>query len=494
MKSSILPKVDSWVIANLVAMFFFLFLANSNRINNLSPLQKDSSEYLELSYHLAFNKTFSYDGVTPTNYREPLSSFLNAVNIHLFTDIKDSIEVNQLGMDLNLVSQITRINIFYLFMLYIGIWWLHFILTRSHSWMVFSAFIPMTYFSISTTYLKNLLSDVPSIVLFVFSTCVLLSINEKPKFWKSFLLAVLLGLLIISKGVFYYLVPVYLILMIGLIWFKDKTSLRIQKIKIFALSFLLTFLTIFPWQLRNYIYLDDFSLTTRGGTILLLRAEMDQMNSEERVGMYYVFAPEVLKKVVFEKYLGYERADYMDGGKLQRLNRDLENDYKAIESGNYNQIVSFIRRSIFISLPKLQEDAIKLSLDSDQYIKQLSLNMIKENWKSHLLASFPFAWKGLWFYKGNNLVFVIVIGLSYFTFFLIFFKSLISLEIKFLIFLSLPVLLFMFHVLLTHNIPRYILPIVPFVSISLVLFLKERILYFRNLIEYSKKSNFSLEE
>lgn len=483
MKSSILPKVDSWVIANLVAMFFFLFLANSNRINNLSPLQKDSSEYLELSYHLAFNKTFSYDGVTPTNYREPLSSFLNAVNIHLFTDIKDSIEVNQLGMDLNLVSQITRINIFYLFMLYIGIWWLHFILTRSHSWMVFSAFIPMTYFSISTTYLKNLLSDVPSIVLFVFSTCVLLSINEKPKFWKSFLLAVLLGLLIISKGVFYYLVPFYLVLMIGLIWFKDKTPLKIQKIKIFALSFLLTFLTILPWQLRNYIYLDDFSLTTRGGTILLLRAEMDQMNPEERVGMYYVFAPEVLKKVVFEKYLGYERADYMDGGKLQRLNRDLENDYRAIESRNYDQIVSFIRRSMFISMPKLQAEANQLGLDSDQYIKEVSLKSIKENWQNHLLVSIPFAWKGLWFYKGNNLAFVLLIGLSYLVFFIIFIKSIFYWRIDYLIFLTLPMLVFIFHVLLTHNIPRYILPIVPFISLSMVLFLKEKFSVF-------KKTNF----
>lgn len=479
MKSSILPKVDSWVIANLVAMFFFLFLANSNRINNLSPLQKDSSEYLELSYHLAFNKTFSYDGVTPTNYREPLSSFLNAVNIHLFTDIKDSIEVNQLGMDLNLVSQITRINIFYLFMLYIGIWWLHFILTRSHSWMVFSAFIPMTYFSISTTYLKNLLSDVPSIVLFVFSTCVLLSINEKPKFWKSFLLAVLLGLLIISKGVFYYLVPFYLVLMIGLIWLKDKTPLKIQKIKIFALSFLLTFLTIFPWQLRNYIYLDDFSLTTRGGTILLIRAEMDQMNSEERVGMFYVFAPEILKKVIFEKYLGYERADYLDGGKLQRLNRDLENDYKAIELGNYNQLVGFLKRSMFITFPMLQAEAGRKGLDSDQYIKEVSLSAFKENWKTHLLVSIPFAWKGLWFYKGNNLAFVLLIGFSYFVFFTIFIKSILYWKIDYLIFLTLPMFVFVFHVLLTHNIPRYILPIVPFISLSMVVFLKEKFSMYR---------------
>lgn len=479
MKNSFFLKTNLWVIINLLVMLFFLFLANSNRINNPRPLQKDSAEYLELSYHLAFNKLFSYDGVTPTNYREPLSSFLNAVNIHLFTDIKDSIEVNQLGQNLNLVLQLTQINIFYLFLLYIGIWWLHFIMTGSHSWMIFSAFIPMTYFSISTTYLKNLLSDVPSIILFVFSICVLLSINRKPKFWKSFLLGILLGLLIISKGVFYYLVPVYLFLIIGLIWFKDKTPLKIQKIKIFALSFLLTFLTIFPWQLRNYIHLDDFSLTTRGGTILLLRAEMDQMNSEERVGMYYVFAPEVLKKVVFEKYLGFERADYMDGGKLQRLNRDLENDYKAIESGNYNQIISFIRRSMFISIPKLQAEAIRLGFDSDHYIKEVSIKAIKENWKKHLLVSIPFAWKGLWFYKGNNLAFVLLIGLSYVVFFIMFFKSILYWKIDYLIFLTLPMCVFFFHVLVTHNIPRYILPIVPFISLTMLLFLKEKFSKYR---------------
>ncbi|GMQ29564.1 hypothetical protein Aconfl_22070 [Algoriphagus confluentis] len=460
-------------------MFCFLILANVNRITNPRPLQKDSAEYLELSYHLAFNKTFSYDGVIPTNYREPISSFLNAVNIHLFTDIKDSIDVNQLGQNLNLVLQLTQINIFYLFLLYIGIWWLHFILTGSHSWMIFSAFIPMTYFSISTTYLKNLLSDLPSIVLFVFSACVLLLINREPKYWKSILLAILLGLLIMSKGVFYYLVPIYLFLMISLIWFKDESPFKIQKIKIFALSFLLTFLTILPWQLRNYIYLDDFSLTTRGGTILLLRAEMDQMNSVERVGMFYVFAPEVLKKVIFEKYFGYEKADYLDGGKLQRLNRDLEHDYRAIEAGDYNQLVSFLRRSMFISLPILQAEANLKGLDSDQYIKEESLKTIKNNWQSHILTSIPFAWKGLWFYKGNNLVFVLLIGLSYLVFFIMFIKSLIYWKIDYLIFFTLPMLVFFFHVLLTHNIPRYILPIVPFISLGLVLFLKEKFSVYR---------------
>ena len=481
MKSSFFSKNNFWIVLNLSAMLCFLFLANSNRITNPRPLQKDSAEYLELSYHLAFNETFSYDGETPTNYREPLSSFLNAVNIHLFTDIKNSIDVNQLGKNLHLVLQLTQINIFYLFLLYIGIWWLHYILTGSHSWMIFSAFIPMTYFSISTTYLKNLLSDVPSIVLFVFSACVLLLINREPKYWKSILLAILLGLLIMSKGVFYYLVPIYLFLMISLIWFKDKSPFKIQKIKIFALTFLFTFLTILPWQLRNYIYLDDFSLTTRGGTILLLRAEMDQMNSVERAGMFYVFAPEVLKKVIFEKYFGYKKADYLDGGKLQRLNRDLEHDYRAIEAGDYNQLVSFLRRSMFISLPKLQNEASQKGLDPDQYIKEVSLKAIKNNWQSHLFTSIPFAWKGLWFYKGNNLAFVFLIGLSYLVFFIMFIKSLMYWKIDYLIFFTLPMLVFFFHVLLTHNIPRYILPIVPFISLGMVLFLKEKLSVYRKI-------------
>lgn len=462
-----------------MVMLFYLLLANSNRITNPRPLQKDSAEYLELSYHMAFNNTFSFDGISPTNYREPLSSFLNAINIRFFTDIDNYIELDRIGQEFDLVLQLTKINIFYLFLLYLGIWRLHFSLTGSHSWMVVSSFIPMTYFSISTTYLKSLLSDVPSIILFVFSVCVLLSIYREPRLWKSFFLGLLFGFLIISKGVFFYLVPLYLILMIFLILFKDRSLFKFEKIKILAFSFLLTFLTILPWQLRNYVYLNDFSLTSRGGTILLLRAEMDQMNSEERVGMFYVFAPEVLKKLVFEKFFGYEKVDYLGGGKLQRLNRDLENDYRAIEIGDYNQLVSFLRRSIYISIPKYKEEANHLGLDSDQYIKEVSLSMIKENWKSHLISSLSFAWKGLWFYKGNNLAFVIVIGLSYLLFFFMFIKSIIRWEVEFLIFSTLPMLVFIFHVLLTHNIPRYILPIVPFVSLSMILFFKDKFPYYR---------------
>lgn len=464
---------------NLISLVLFVFIANKNRITNPKSLLKDSGEYAELSYHLAFNNTFSYDGKTPTNFREPLNSFLNVVNIKLFTNIDESMALEKVKSQPDLVTQLTQINIFFLILLFLGIWWLVFLLTNSHAWVVPTSFMPLVYFSIDTTYLKSLNSDLPSIVILVLAISLLLSFYRKPSILNSIFLAFTLALLIYSKGVFYYLVPVYIVLIVIVILYKDYQSDKYYKIKLLLLSLILSYMLIIPWQIRNYFLLSDFSLTKRGGVVLLIRAEMNEMNEEEHNGMFYFFAPEILKNLFFERFLGYKKEDCLDGGKLQRLNRDLINDYKAIEEKDYQKCISFLRRTMYVSVPNYQNEAEKLNIDSDSYIKKIALNSIKDEWYSHLKMSIPFAWKGLWFYKGNSLAFVLLIGFSYLTFIIIFMWSIIFWKIEYLIFLTFPMIVFVFHVFFTHNIPRYILPIVPFVSLTMILYVKNIFSYLK---------------
>lgn len=473
-------RKNFWILVNILVLVGYLSVANFIRLKEPRPLIKDSEEYVILSHNLAFNGVFSYDGEMPTNFREPVSSFLNAINIRLFTNIKESIPLERLISQPDIVTQLTQINIFYLFLLYLSMWWLTFQIMNAHAWVVLSTFLTMSFFTIGTTYLQSLLSDLPSIILLIFTVSVLLSLYKKPKIWNSIALSFCLAALMLSKGVFFYLGPIYMLFIGALFCFQPKDLFRILRIKYLVLSLFGSILFLSPWMIRNQSHFDDFSLTQRGGTILMIRAEKDQMNHEEFKGAFYVYSPNVLKRLMFE-WIGYKQSDYWDGGKLQRLNRDLKNDNAAIEAGDYERIHSFLRKTMYVTIPAVRSEALQKGIDPDKYLKEKAVELIMKNPAKHLKTSLAFAWRGLWFYQGNHLSYVLLIAISYFAFLYIFFKSVFSLDVMMLVFFAMPVLVFLFHSLLTHNISRYLLPMLPFVSISLVVLVSLCRNYFFNL-------------
>lgn len=462
----ILLKRNFWLIANILALLTYLCVANNIRLKDPKPLIKDSEEYVILSHNLAFKGIFSSNGYSLTNFREPVSSFLNAINIRLFTNIDKDTSFNDMISNPEIITQLTQINIFYLLLFFLAMWWLTYLMTGTHGWVILTTFLPMSFFTIGTIYTQRLLSDLPSIILLMVSVSLVVKINRKPIIRTSVLLAVVLAILILSKGVFFYVVPIYVLFIFFIFWLKKEDKNKVSKIKFLLFSFVGSIFLLLPWMIRNKIHLNDFSLTQRGGTILMIRAEKNQMSKEEFKGSFYVYSPDVLKKLFFERFLGYKEEDYWDGGKLQRLNRDLKGDYHAIDNKEYEKLVSFLRRSMYVSIPKIQSEAIEKGLDPEKYLKEQALELILKDPIRHIKISFAFAWRGIWYYNGNHLFYVALIGFSYMSFFYLAVISFIKRDTNMLIFIGVPVLFFLFHSLLTHNISRYLLPILSFVSIS----------------------------
>lgn len=445
-------KYAVWI--NFIFLLVVLIYSNQNRIRNLKPLMADSIQNATYSYNLAYYGVFSLDGSNPSYLREPFLPFIHSIYIKFFTSIPEAIDQEELVTDLEFIEQLTRINIFYLAILFLSIWFLVFQITKSHLWVIPLSLFSFGYFALGISFTISQLSEIPAVILVNLFTGVLISIQKKPKVWKNVVLGFLLGLLAILKAVFYYVgIGFVLFYFLVQLIFDKKISKNLVINSLFVV--LLFSAVILPWMVRNYHYFNDFSIAERGGTVLLLRAVKNQMTHEEFKGGFYAWAPEPVQASIFEPLTDYRKEDLMDGGRLCRFNRKLPEDRKFYEEGKLDSIQNFFMNTTLVLLPRMNEEANSIGIQSDIYLKNEALGMIISDIPNHLIKSILFFWRGVWFYEGKSLI----LNLLILSVFLIFWITLIRGWIRFdrvLIIISiLPLLYLTFHIFLTHNLPRY---------------------------------------
>lgn len=194
-----------YFIINLLVLIGLIFLADKNRKINSKELTKDSRQSIYLGYYLATEGTHSMDGTTPSNFREPIISVLNAINIWRLRPGKNEISKEDLVQDPNWVLEITKLNLLYLLLIY----WLVYRLSRklglSHFLSTISSFIPIFFFSIFTSYLTSVNSELPSAILLLLFSLNILNFEKSKRIRYLVLSGLLLGLLALTKAVFLYL-------------------------------------------------------------------------------------------------------------------------------------------------------------------------------------------------------------------------------------------------------------------------------------------------
>ena len=457
-----LKKYAIW--KNLIFLAVVLFFVNQNRIQNIKPFMADSIQNATYSYHLAYKNLFSLDGVSPSYLREPLMPFIHSVYIKLFTSVPDGLTQEELISNLNYVEQISRINIFYLGLLFFSIWYLVFQLTRSHILVIPLSLFSFGYFSMGISFTISQLSEVPAVILVNFFIGVLISIRRKPSIPKYLILGSILGFLAILKAVFYYL-GFGFILIYYLINAIFDNRISICSVRYFLVFLICFFAVIFPWMLRNKFYFNDFSIAERGGTILLLRAVKNQMTDEEFKGGFYAWAPDPVKNYIFEPLTNYSRADLMDGGTLRRFSRNLPEDREFFKRGEIDSIQNFFMRTLLVIVPKLSDNADSLGVKLDVYLKDYSIGMILSDFPNHLEKSVLFFWRGIWFYEGRSLILNSLIFVVFLSFWISIVLGWIRLDKELIIISLLPILYLFFHIFLTHNLPRYSYPILSLLTI-----------------------------
>jgi hypothetical protein len=482
------------IMAYILIMGALLWVADKNRIQNIKPLERDSKEVVFSAYHLVNLGKHSIDGENLSHFREPLLAVINAINILAIQPNSYDLDKENYTNNPDWILKITRLNIFLLIVLIFSIIYLTSVLEIPFIYSLIANILTIGYFAIYTLFITAVNSEIPSAILLTLFSAMLIKYIKFKEMKFSIMAGVFLGLLALTKAVFYYLFFVFFPLLILVVFFFEKKSLLLYKSQffMFAISFCIV---VLPWMIRNFYHFEDFSITERGGQVLYIRAVKNQMNREEYKGAFYAYAPVYFQKNIFGKYLGYRPSDLEYGGKLQRLNRSLPQDSIAIAEGRTEDVISFLRRAQIDYLAGFNPIERRGLIMDDQELKVNAKSMILNDLGAHIKTSFVFAWRGIWFYRGRHLPLVLLTFFSFMSLPIIFVSSMSKDKLPYLVFSLLPVLYFLFHAGLSHFIPRYTATLLPIMTVCLIILMYKLIIRMTkstlntNSLEESEKSS-----
>lgn len=424
--------------------------------HRISGLETDGRFNFSTAFSLLKYNTFSYQDL-PTAYREPLPAFFYAASMKIFApthhdtytfekerflnmDFPGDAIIHTLSVDYYRAAKYA--NIFFIFIAYIA---LSSILTTLNFNILLAIFIyPLVYFLGFKSSINYFFSEIHTISLLLLSISLLIKD-------KHILSGITFGLLVLTKGVFLYLVPIYLIFMLIM---KFYNTIEIFKILV-AL-----YLVILPWQIRNFYYFDSFSITNRSGLIMLIRAYANQMSFHQISGFIADQSPPPFSNL-------FSNVSKKLGGTGHYLHRDkqieLQNDPEEIQHFYHKaraQRIKFSREESNINQKSLHH--------IDKKLKEMAIPILLSHPIKHILMSFVFAYRGFWNFRSMNwrldnhfllhffnilcnfsLIFTLILGIKN--------RDKLLLQIS-----VLPILSFCFYSFTSHFIPRYFFFFIPF--------------------------------
>jgi 4-amino-4-deoxy-L-arabinose transferase-like glycosyltransferase len=314
---------------------------------------------------------------------------------------------------------------------------------------------------------NHLLSENLASLLLIIVSISLYHIYKNKWFVYYIILGISLSFLVLTKPIFMYFIVVPLIVIIVL----AKRN-RIKRKKIISGMFI--FLIIYSlitggWCYRNYRHFGDFSLTNGGGAVLLTRAGKNSMNVKEYFASFIYWLP---GKSVRESLLN----KIMDVKDYERLDRSKEISFhKTVQRTNKELIDS-----------KIQEgyDESEAVLLTDRELRRTAINYILRNPLKHIITTLPLAWRGIFIETGfryeilNRNLFLIqadsVLFINIILFFSLFFSIIYLIrKRKWDVFLILvpSIYLYFINSFITHNKPRYNIPILPILIFCVFIFI-----------------------
>lgn len=428
----------------------------------------DGEENIRLSFYLWTAGSFSEDGREPSYLREPLGIFVTAAHMALLTDIPESATTEKLIRDSHYRKQILWVNLYYLVGLLLAVWWLSWLLTRSHV-VGALAIIGTGLFSTVQYHSGNLLTESLAALTLALACASMVWLVQTKRLRAAVLAGVMLGVLALTKAAALYValvaIPVLAVStdLFGLL--PRRAALTVLAVT--ALSFAIT---VTPWMTRNYLQFGDFAIAQRGGVVLYTRALKDNMSREEYWGTFYAYAPVPLRKHVFESLLGFRAQDLKPGGRYGRLVRYPPGEPQVVMAGDVEDAVSYFGKAwaMKVRLSKQMAAAGLPQSEVDRVLQERAMDMIKAAPGRHLATTVPFAWRGLWSFAGDTLLGVGANLVAFVTLLAFPFIAIWRRRAEWFAFSLLAVGMFWFHALFTHFIPRYSEPLVPLAVLSVL--------------------------
>lgn len=305
---------------------------------------------------------------------------------------------------------------------------------------------------------NRLYSDTAASALMLLGSWLFVRVARERQVKLAVLAGVAFAAVALVKAAHLYIFAGILLLLALYLFVLEKRTVSARNAALVCTAFAAGFAVgVLPWMLRNYSALGQFQLTERGGEVLLARANKNMMTLDEYIGTLYVWGP---SRGIAGAILGYEPRDLQRGGRLQRLNREesdfSDDDHAAEREGRPEAAISFFRKSRarYVQLIKhytAQGHPNPVNAANRQMQRE-ALKLIVEHPFRHLALVLPVTIRGA-LVTFPVLAAAFIVGLR---------KRRYDLAL-----FVVPALGWaLFHMLLTHFISRYGLPLVPVATIA----------------------------
>jgi 4-amino-4-deoxy-L-arabinose transferase-like glycosyltransferase len=449
-------SLDNLKIAFNLAKYNKFSASNIN--GELTTQEGDTLEFFSPN----INQPVSLRDAQPTALREPLPIWLTSLILKKLDLIKKYPDVKSLNTGKPLML-IKSQNFVYLVLLFGGLAMLLGVFVRlpilrffATVFLLFltSQHIPARFFSLLSTELLA--------CLFMVWCCYFLLRATKTQSLKWWILAgFLFGLLILTKAAFIYIGFVFMFLLLAyFVWLRQLSQLR--GLVFFAL---VSTLVVLPWMLRNYQELHFFGVSERAADVLLVRAEKNLMTPLERKGAlcFYTSNEQLRKKCA--QFFGFKDVDLSANGRLRRIYRGHAQDLQARSEVNPSKTISFYYHATTLAYQARYVAYLKHQsiMEANNATSKIAIKKIIGNFGDHVISTFLFAYRGL-----NILYADFYSYAGFFAIVLMGFIGVIQKNTKFLLVALLPTLTFSFYAFLSHFIPRYADPLIPFWMLGLI--------------------------
>jgi hypothetical protein len=257
------------------------------------PIIGDGVDNLSYALNLANEGVFSHqagDELQSTYRREVLPPFVTATYLKLFFSSDQRAEINFQWL---YAEKVKYVNLAWLFLALVALWRLSFRLSGSDSFAGFMVVVAAFLLFYERNILDNLYTELPAAALLLLGSYFFLRSTQDARPLRSAGLAGLtLGLLALTKSVFFYVAPVAMVLLALVIWVAPAVRGGSgRRAGGFLLMAALGYtMVVLPWVLRNHFLLDTTDPSGRSG-IIYNRAVLNQMSQEEIFGHLFFMAP-----------------------------------------------------------------------------------------------------------------------------------------------------------------------------------------------------------
>ncbi len=402
------------------------------------PLFPDTSKYLRGAFNLERHGVLSMDWWTdpepaPSAYILPGYPYFLSRILWTSESLRESDSIEE-ALDRSRPFILSQI--FLLLLLAGGIGMITFVLTRkvlpAYVALLLTGFDP-TLFGLA----NSILSEILTAFLLVLLSLLLLAA------WRSGRIAAFLGAgavlaaLCMTRGVFQYL-P-YPAAILFLFSFRGEAGRRRERIAGLALLMLLPMLTVHGWKDRNEDHFGRAYMTGRGGVILDIRAEINDMTARQWVAACLHYSNSSLAHRFRDRFF--------DESDLARLSRNKN------EPASLYQKARARRYELFETNDIPEADRIQMGE---------ALAKIKAKPFRHISACIPFGIRGICI-KPFWISLILFGG-----FFLVLIRALISRRGDILAALLPAAFSFSFYTFFSHNLPRYHEPILPLLYLGII--------------------------